>query len=69
MNRAFKCPKCSNIQLKGTRCVDDGTELIECDLDIENEENSEPFVSVDNQNQDDEFIRNIRNACDLINPM
>ena len=41
MNRALKCSVCSTIQFKGERCAEDGSILIECDLNIENNAQSE----------------------------
>ncbi|RNA22617.1 hypothetical protein BpHYR1_002559, partial [Brachionus plicatilis] len=68
MNQAFKCPKCSNIQLKAQRCVDDGTVLVECDLDIENF-TEQSLISPINDNRENDFINYVRVVSDLKNLM
>lgn len=66
-NLAFKCPECQNIQLKGNRCVDDGSILIECDLDIENATNQ--TESAGNEDNVHEFVKNVRMVSNLENYM
>lgn len=65
-NQAFKCTQCNNIQLKGNRCVDDGSDLIVCDLDYENATNqASEMVPSEKKNHDIEFVSQIRMVSQL----
>ena len=50
MLKAYKCPKCCLIQLKGKRCVEDGTYLEECSLENEISRPKEIQLELDNNN-------------------